>query len=151
MFKWFKQRVAEFFSGFRGVEPVVKPDTQVSKAPPLPQVRFERCDEAEKTPSNSTVRDRQFISVVYAGTPRWSLFQCPCGCGEVISLPMQSPHNPRWRLELSASGRPTLSPSVWRNKGCMSHFWIKDGRVFWCGDTGQEPWKVRPDVYSKRA
>ncbi|WP_433995110.1 DUF6527 family protein [Afipia massiliensis] len=79
------------------------------------------------------------------------MFRCPCGCGDMISLPMQPPHNPRWRLSLSAAGRATLSPSVWRNKGCMSHFWIRDGRVYWTRDTGTEPWLARPDRYSKRA
>ncbi|MDM9644782.1 DUF6527 family protein [Rhizobium sp. S163] len=28
--------------------------------------------------------------------------------------------------------RPTLHPSVWRNSGCRSHFWVRRGRIAWC-------------------
>lgn len=116
----------------------------------LPGILFARNEVIEKTPPNDTVQPRQFITVVHKGRPYWSLFRCPCGCGEVVSLPMRLPHNPRWHIELSQDGRPTLHPSVWRNKGCMSHFWLKDGRVYWCGDTGVEPWRARPDLYARK-
>jgi len=142
MFKWLTDAVRALISGLWRPE--------VKEAPPSPPVYFERCEVVAKTPANASVRERQFISVVYQNEPLWSMFRCPCGCGDVISLPMKRPHNPRWRLALTVAGRPTLYPSVWRNNGCMSHFWIKDGRVYWTRDTGTEPWVARPDVYSKR-
>lgn len=58
--------------------------------------------------------------------------RCPCGCGEVIELLVLAEAKPRWDVTIDASGRPTLSPSVWRQKGCRSHFWIRSGRVHWC-------------------
>ena len=117
----------------------------------LPDVLFETLTIVEKTPSNRAVLPRQFIEVVYKSTPRWSMFCCPCGCGEVISLPLETHHKPHWQVSQSSAGRPQLYPSVWRNKGCLSHFWIDDGRVFWCADSGKSPSAVRPDLYMLRS
>lgn len=58
--------------------------------------------------------------------------RCPCGCGRVIELLVIPEAKPRWDLTVDAKGRPTLSPSVWLQKGCKSHFWLRDGRVQWC-------------------
>lgn len=149
MFKWFTDTFRAFFESFRRKEAPVERAPEPKTPPPSP-VYFENCEVVEKTPTNASIGEKRLVSVGYQGKALWTLFRCPCGCGDMISLPMQAPHNPRWRLTLSDAGRPTLSPSVWRNKGCMSHFWIKDGRVYWTRDTGTEPWVARPDVYSKR-
>ncbi len=58
--------------------------------------------------------------------------RCPCGCGEVIELLIVPEAKPRWNITTDTKGRPSLSPSVWRQKGCRSHFWLKNGRVHWC-------------------
>ena len=39
---------------------------------------------------------------------------------------------PRWSLTLNADGTATLYPSIWRNRGCHSHFWLRGGRIQWC-------------------
>ncbi|WP_425478052.1 DUF6527 family protein [Novilysobacter spongiicola] len=57
---------------------------------------------------------------------------CPCGCGEVIELTLSRDVKPRWDLRGSRR-KPTLHPSVWRNVGCRSHFWVRGGRVIWVG------------------
>jgi hypothetical protein len=63
----------------------------------------------------------------------WSIgMSCPCGCGETIELMLLPEAKPRWTLSRDGRGRPTLSPSVWRKTGCRSHFWLREGRVFWC-------------------
>ena len=59
-------------------------------------------------------------------------FRCPCGCGQTIELLVIPEAKPRWDLRVNAEGRPSLSPSVWLNSGCRSHFWIRDGQVRWC-------------------
>jgi len=59
--------------------------------------------------------------------------RCPCGCGDVIELLVVPEAKPRWDLAIDAKGRPSLSPSVWRQKGCRSHFWLRRGRIHWCG------------------
>lgn len=63
----------------------------------------------------------------------WCLgMRCPCGCGDTIELLVIDEAKPRWDIALDGNGRPTLSPSVWRKKGCRSHFWLRGGRVEWC-------------------
>lgn len=64
----------------------------------------------------------------------WSAgFYCPCGCGDVLEIALLYGVKPRWELTTDCKGRPTLYPSIWRKTGCQSHFWIRQGRVQWCG------------------
>jgi hypothetical protein len=58
--------------------------------------------------------------------------RCPCGCGRPIELLVVPEAKPRWTLSLDRKGYPNLSPSVWIQKGCKSHFWVRSGRVHWC-------------------
>jgi len=63
----------------------------------------------------------------------WSVgMRCPCGCDATIELMVLPGAKPRWSVTADAAGRPTLHPSVWRNTGCKSHFWVRNGRIFWC-------------------
>lgn len=103
------------------------------------EIRFESITILPKSPSNELIGDKDFVVVVYKQKKYWALFKCPCGCGHVISLALQKSHKPTWSVRHSNDGRPTLSPSVWQNKGCKSHFWVSDGRVFWCSSTGEYP------------
>jgi len=101
---------------------------------------FNSIVKKETTPNNDSIRENEFIAVIYRNKFIWCLFRCPCGCGYVITLPLQKPHRPKWTLSQNGSKRPTLYPSVWQNKGCNSHFWIEDGKIIWCNNTGDEPW-----------
>jgi len=56
---------------------------------------------------------------------------CPCGCKEKIVLPVNYETSPRWSIELKSDGLPTLHPSIWRSKGCKSHFFLKFGKIMW--------------------
>jgi hypothetical protein len=56
--------------------------------------------------------------------------QCPCGCGESITLNLIG-QRPRWSAEVDASDLMTVRPSIWRTRGCRSHFWIRNGRIHW--------------------
>ncbi|MCQ1572731.1 DUF6527 family protein [Neorhizobium galegae] len=58
--------------------------------------------------------------------------RCPCGCGDTIELMVLDGARPRWDITVDHSGRPSLHPSVWRNIGCRSHFWVRRGRIQWC-------------------
>lgn len=88
---------------------------------------------------SSDVESGVVYCIVNKGKPRWVLFRCPCGCFDVITLSVQIGHTPHWVLKITNDKRPTLHPSIWREEGCLSHFWVKNGRVFWCSDTGIHP------------
>jgi hypothetical protein len=66
------------------------------------------------------------------GVPWAGALLCPCGCGEVIQLSLLPDDSPSWTVSFDRDGFPTLSPSVWRTKGCRSHFFLRHGRIAWC-------------------
>lgn len=111
------------------------------------KVLFHSITYTDSTPDISLIKVGEFIKVVYRNTPYWALFSCPCSCGALISLPLQNTHKPNWRVDESKGGRPSVYPSIWQNKGCLSHFWIIDGKVNWSKNTGIEPWIAEPRDY----
>ena len=100
----------------------------------------------EKPPRNEDIAGGQLYCVSNANGAKWALFKCPCDCGSVVTLSLQAVHRPHWRLTRAHADRPTLYPSVWRDKGCLSHFWVRDGCVYWCPDTGTSPHLRRSEV-----
>ena len=88
-----------------------------------------RLDYASEVPK---AVDPLTVVAVGEGDHLWyAVLTCPCGCDETIQLSLLPDDRPRWRLTSSGSV-PTLSPSVWRHRGCRSHFILRDGRVTWC-------------------
>jgi hypothetical protein len=59
---------------------------------------------------------------------------CPCGCGNVLHMNLLTDERPCWQVTRHRDGTATLNPSVWRQIGCRSHFWFRNGRVKWCMD-----------------
>lgn len=59
-------------------------------------------------------------------------FLCPCGCEERIELTLMNGVSPRWDLIVDEMNRPTLKPSVYKQSGCRSHFWVREGKIIWC-------------------
>jgi|SRR5579862_198500 len=57
---------------------------------------------------------------------------CPCGCGETVELNLLKQVRPCWSVEEHPDGSITLMPSVWRQKGCRSHFFVRHGHIDWC-------------------
>ena len=57
---------------------------------------------------------------------------CPCGCGAVICLNLLEDARPRWSAIEHRDGTISIEPSVWRRKGCRSHFFVRRGRIEWC-------------------
>lgn len=69
----------------------------------------------------------------------WSVgMLCPCRCGATIEMLVVEGAKPRWDIGVDSKGRPTLHPSVWRNTGCRSHFWVRSGRIVWCKSSGAD-------------
>jgi hypothetical protein len=56
---------------------------------------------------------------------------CPCGCGEILQMCLLQDARPRWTVSVDSNGVPSLSPSVWRQVGCKSHFFLVRGRIQW--------------------
>lgn len=106
--------------------------------PPRP-IRFAGIETLDRAPKNREILGDKFYVVVTRSRQHWALFMCPCGCGEVITLSLQKVHDPHWVVRKSRDSRPTLRPSVWRDRGCYSHFWVSDGRIYWVGNTGRQP------------
>lgn len=57
---------------------------------------------------------------------------CPCGCGDVIAMNLLEQTSPRWSVRIDPGGSVSVIPSVWRSKGCRSHFWLWESRIEWC-------------------
>ena len=89
--------------------------------------RFERIED---------LPDRPWIGIVYLageGNNLWGAsMACPCGCGETIELNLLKQVRPCWTVTNSDDGTATLSPSVFRQQGCRSHFILRQGRIHWC-------------------
>lgn len=85
---------------------------------------------------------RHRLYAIGEGVPWLAALQCPCGCGETLQLSLLENDSPRWRrLTQEKDGTATLSPSIWRSKGCRSHFFLRKGRIVWCNsirDSEQE-------------
>ena len=65
--------------------------------------------------------------------PAWqAAMLCPCKCGVLIQLSLIPADRPRWKARIDTQGRPSLMPSVWRTGGCQAHFFLRDGRIYWC-------------------
>src|SRR3954470_19533554 len=70
--------------------------------------------------------------LVHRGRPRSLLIACPDGCGETLSINLDPRGGKAWRLYRKGSAI-SLSPSVWRDGGCESHFIVWRSRIIWCG------------------
>ena len=135
LFQWESAKTIAEITGSSADVPF-PPTTQ---KPPLPKVMFSRTIFLEGPTQNDAIEGDAMYVIAQRDKSRWVLFQCPCKCGAVITLSLQRVHNPHWSVTHTESGRCTLYPSVWRDQGCLSHFVVRDGRVFWARDSGTLP------------
>ena len=62
----------------------------------------------------------------------WCLvFQCPCGCQDIIYLNLLTDTRPCWRIEKHEKECFSISPSINRIVGCKSHFFLKENSIQW--------------------
>ena len=59
----------------------------------------------------------------------YAMFKCPCGCGEDIYLNLIPDTRPCWLYNLHDDQSVSLQPSINRQVGCKSHFWMRAGNV----------------------
>ncbi len=67
---------------------------------------------------------------------KWAYFRCPCPQHDIVRLNLSQNKGPRWFISKPIFGATSIEPSIRQNDGCRSHFWIRNGRVVWCGDSG---------------
>ncbi len=68
------------------------------------------------------------------GTPWQAAMICPCGCNEILELNLLPDEHPRWTFRKDKKGYVTLEPSIDRQIGCRSHFFLRAGKIIWAMD-----------------
>lgn len=64
--------------------------------------------------------------------PQYAIFLCPCGCSQPIELNLNATSSPVWKLKWHTLGTVSLVPSIQRNIGCRSHFFLRKSKICWC-------------------
>jgi len=70
-------------------------------------------------------------ALVHRSVTRMLLMNCPCGCGDVLVVNLDSRAGPAWRIYRRGDAI-SLFPSYWRDTKCESHFILWKNRVYWC-------------------
>ena len=79
-----------------------------------------------------TLERRVLYIVEEDGYQEQAAMMCPCKCGNVLHMNLLTDERPCWTVTIHPGDTASLRPSVWRKKGCRSHFWFRRGRVYWC-------------------
>lgn len=87
--------------------------------------------DIDEPPEDHELCDGLLFREVRGGHPKWAHFSCP-RCREHISVSIATGPN-SWRLKVDFLHRPTLAPSIWQTGSCGAHFFIRSGRIDWCG------------------
>lgn len=73
------------------------------------------------------------------GVPPYNslLYVCPCGCGDVNSLPIATGEKQSRYWKWNGNREcPTLEPSIRRLDGCKFHGFLVEGVWMFCDDSG---------------
>jgi hypothetical protein len=93
------------------------------------RIRYENLEELPDTLNPAT------LYVAGEGPHAWgAAMLCPCGCGDVVQLNLLKQARPCWAIRHHRDGTVSVIPSIWRTKGCRSHFSIRQGRIHWYGN-----------------
>jgi hypothetical protein len=81
---------------------------------------------------DKSIPNKTLIVVMGRNEPKWLIFKCPCGCGEVLRIPLMKSYNPHWDIYKEANSTITVFPSINIKKpGCGAHFWVRNNKVQW--------------------
>ncbi|WP_446812200.1 DUF6527 family protein (plasmid) [Methylomonas sp. 2BW1-5-20] len=69
--------------------------------------------------------------LVNRGVLRSFVMRCPDGCGETLTINLDSRTDKAWRFYRKRN-QISVFPSVWRDTGCCSHFIIWNHVIVWC-------------------
>jgi len=56
---------------------------------------------------------------------------CPCGCKKALYMNLMAEYDPSWKYKITGE-TISLSPSIDRQVGCRSHFFLTHGKIKWC-------------------
>ena len=96
---------------------------------------FEPIYRVSRVPEKPDLMDGRTVYVIGEDDAYWAaVFVCPCGCSAEVWLNLlEHKDRPTWTVEGAQGGKAHITPSVWRQTGCQSHFFIKRGRLIWAG------------------
>lgn len=101
-----------------------------------------RIDRTAFYPSHSDVPaslPRHELALI-GGTPeqpKWASFECPCGTGHRIAVPLARSRGPSWAIMGAGGRRPSLRSSIDSADERRCHFWLREGRVRWAPNRKQ--------------
>jgi Family of unknown function (DUF6527) len=87
-------------------------------------------------PASDQIKPGVIVVVGNQQVQKWACFRCPGGCSEVIKLSLNHNRSPCWSIQIDRLNQPTISPSIRQTNDCQCHFWIRQGQVEWCKDSG---------------
>ena len=79
----------------------------------------------------ATLERNRFYLVGKGGYIWCGVMLCPCGCKEILHLNLIPEGRPKWAHHLEKNGAISITPSIWRNTGCKSHFFLTKGKIRW--------------------
>lgn len=88
-------------------------------------------------PNPENIASGEIVIVGDEKYQKWACFRCPGDCREIILLSLNNSRFPSWYVLIDRLKRPTLHPSVKQLNECKCHFWIQEGQVDWCKDSGE--------------
>lgn len=97
---------------------------------PAREIRF-RAEVERRHEADPLLQQAGDAVLVHRGRARSLLIACPDGCGEALSVNLDPRAGKAWRLYRKGDAI-SLSPSVWRDGGCKSHFILWRSRIVWC-------------------
>lgn len=92
--------------------------------------RYKVCKVNEST--TAPLKEKCVYIVSEDGFEEHAELLCPCDCKNVLYLNLIPDEKPCWKVIIHKKNLVSLHPSVWRKVGCKSHFWLKEGKVYWC-------------------
>ena len=78
-------------------------------------------------------------ALVHRGVARMLLMNCPCGCGDVLVINLDSRAGSAWRFYRRGE-TISLFPSYWRDTKCESHFILWRNIIYWCDWDDESIW-----------
>jgi len=80
--------------------------------------------ETQDDGASATENEGTLALVTNGRKTKWLLFRCPCGCGDLLRINVSRANHPCWRLRISRIGKVSIFPSIDRDSGCGSHFYL---------------------------